>query len=300
MIILLAFCSLVYAEDNKDQFIPFLNKDVTVSTDIHFSEKYCTECHLQIPKTDGNIFLRFKDYNVTCRCHGYSPESYTHPVGITPSADSKSKIPQKFPLEDGKITCNTCHFISMQCNGDQDLNKQNSRFLRVFSFKSRTALCFQCHESSQYERLNPHEQLDTDGNIIEKKCLYCHRFKPDEKHATLQLQRSGAPGTVEFVAEMSTLCFRCHFRKTKRHIINMNHLRKPSVKIRSKMKKSERKLKVILPLDDAGGITCPTCHNPHQRGVIPLQSPGARGASEKSRLRVPYAQNRICKACHNY
>ncbi len=290
--------TLAHAAEENLQDIPFLNQEVTFGTDVHFNEKHCTECHLQLPSKGGETFLRFSDYTATCRCHGYTSENYSHPVNIPLPAEIKEKMPPDFPLQEGKITCNTCHAIEIQCDIEHDSQQLKRKFLRRYSFQSRTALCFQCHEESNYKRLDPHEQLDEAGEIIEEKCLYCHEIKPDEKQATLKKQRRGAPGTVEFVAELSTLCFRCHFRQTKRHIVNMNHLQRPPAKIRANMLKSERKLRVILPLDDAGSITCATCHNPHQRGVIPFESPGAKGASEKSRLRVTNTNNQICKVCH--
>ncbi len=298
-IILLSMCTFAFAEDKSPQEAPFVNLQVTYDTDVHFNEMYCTECHMQIPVKGGETFLRFNEDAQTCRCHGYTTETYTHPVGMPPSAAIKENMPPDLPLAEGKITCNTCHAIAMQCNAGQQTRRSNKQFLRFYSPKSRTALCYQCHKKTDYERLSPHRQLDENGKIIEVKCLYCHKFKPDEKTATLEKQRSDTPGTVEFVAELSTLCFRCHFRQTKQHIITVNHLLvKPPPKIRANMRLSEKMRWIILPLDDAGSLTCATCHNPHERGVIPAASPGAKGASEKSRLRVTLKNNKICKACH--
>jgi hypothetical protein len=288
-IILLLMSIIANAAETSRREIPF----------IHFNENYCTECHVQIPANGKETFLRFDDYDRTCRCHGYTAETYTHPVAIAPAAEMKMKMGTVLPLDDGKITCNTCHAISRQCTAAAPSPPNNKGFLRIYYPASRTALCYTCHEESDYKRLNPHEQLDAAGNIIEAKCLYCHKMKPDEKHATLKKQRQGYPGTVEFVAKLSTLCFRCHFRQTKQHIVTTYHLRKPPPDIRARMQYSEELLWVILPLDDSGSITCATCHNPHQRGVIPAMSPGARGASEYRRLRVTLDKNRICKACHD-
>jgi hypothetical protein len=64
------------------------------------------------------------------------------------------------------------------------------------------------------------------------------------------------------------------------------------------MKESEKLLGIILPLNYEGKITCATCHNPHERGVIPTEKSSARGASEKFRLRVPGQSGEICSACH--
>lgn len=292
--------SIAYAEKSSQDEVLFISSDVTATTNIHNNEYYCTECHENKPGKGGDISLRYSDYSVTCRCHGYKPGKYRHPVGVEPSWSMKRRIPDDFPLEDGKITCNTCHAVAMQCDPEQRVPGQNAHFLRVSSLTSRTALCYSCHNAGKYDRLNPHEQIDGEGNILRNKCRYCHKVKPDEKSATLKKQRAGEKGTVEFVAEFFTLCFRCHYKQTAAHLINANHLtREPPATILSNIKISERELGIILPLDDEGGLTCATCHNPHQRGIIPIDSPAAKGASEIKRLRVPKAGHRICRACHH-
>ncbi len=64
------------------------------------------------------------------------------------------------------------------------------------------------------------------------------------------------------------------------------------------MKASEKKFNIILPLNYKGNITCPTCHNPHERGVLPPGQASAKGASEKYRLRMAAENLQICVACH--
>jgi len=299
VLFLIVMSSTVFAEENSRVIPPFINPDATPSTDIHGNVKYCQECHTKIPAPNGQKFLRYADYTLTCRCHGYTSKKYRHPIGNILSQEKKGSIPADFPLEDGRMTCSTCHDITMQCSTEQGGREKTKNFLRVDSSQTRTAICYACHIGARYERLNPHRQFDDQGNIITSKCRYCHRIKPDEKTATLKKQRAGETGTVEFVAEFFTLCFRCHYSKVAAHLINANHItREPPAQVLSNIQISERELGVILPLDDEGGLTCATCHNPHQRGIIPFSSPAAKGASEFKRLRVPKAGNRICRACH--
>jgi hypothetical protein len=52
---------------------------------------------------------------------------------------------------------------------------------------------------------------------------------------------------------------------------------------------------VILPLDANNTITCVTCPNPHERGV--LRGPAGIGADEEKRLRLA-TYNEICAPCH--
>ncbi|MCB2182693.1 MAG: hypothetical protein KQH63_11740 [Desulfobulbaceae bacterium] len=299
-IIFLAVSSAAYASKGPPGEMSFVNHGVTPDTNIHFNEEFCTECHLEIPGKGQKLLLRFADFTQTCRCHGYTPENYTHPLGTKLSPEDKRKIPKGFPLAEDTITCNTCHDLTLQCDAQGKANHRNGNFLRVNSLQPRSALCYQCHDISSYQRLSPHQQLDSSGKIIKAKCLYCHRMKPDEKKATLKKQRSGAAGTVEFVEEFNTLCFRCHYRQTRQHIINANHLKPPPAKILANIANSEKRLGVIFPLDGKGAVACPTCHNPHQRGIIPPELPGAKGAGERKRLRVTKQGHKICVACHNY
>jgi hypothetical protein len=61
------------------------------------------------------------------------------------------------------------------------------------------------------------------------------------------------------------------------------------------MKSYERENNVIFPIVPHDRITCSTCHNPHQRGVIKHEA-AAKGADEKNRLRLNRPE--ICRACH--
>ncbi|GBE05602.1 MAG TPA: hypothetical protein ENH31_07770 [Nitrospirae bacterium] len=255
------------------------------TTDVHYTGKYCPECHEKVPKKGGKKFLKFAgDYTQLCRCHGYTPGTYIHPVNIVPSDEKKKVIPKDLPLEDGKLTCLTCHDISMQCEGKDRLKVLNKRFLRGAPFAKRTDLCFRCHDERKYKMLDPHNQLTKNGDIVVEKCLYCHVEKPDEKHARFK--------DVKLVGNLEVLCQRCHGERD--HPANADHLRKPSAMTLKVMKQGEKQFNIVLPLDN-GKITCVTCHNPHEKGVIPAARKGAKGADEKYRLRLP---GRMCMACH--
>ncbi len=261
------------------------------TTDVHFSDRYCLECHETIPNVGGDPFLKNNgDYTKLCRCHGYTPGTYIHPVDITPSDEKRPLIPEDFPLVNGKVTCVTCHDMYLQCQNNTKYRVLNRRFLRGAPYVSRTTLCFRCHDEKKYTMLDPHNQLTENGAIVIAKCLYCHEEKPDEKTATFT--------EVKLIGNLEVLCFRCHFKQSQFHPINANHLLKPSVRIQDNMKESEERFGIILPLNYDGKITCPTCHNPHERGVIPRNRASAKGASEKYRLRLSEANLQICVACH--
>lgn len=294
--VLFLYSSAVYAAGAETVNLRFVNPQVTADTNIHFDERFCTECHERNPVRE-RLFLRFDDYVQTCRCHGYTPDTYTHPVDIELSPAKRAKIPPGLPLENNKITCNTCHIISLQCKEDEDLKRQNKMFLRVYSLLSRTAICYLCHDEKSHNKLNPHDQLDEAGNIVEEKCLYCHQETPDPQRGVLVKQGIHSQ-QVRLIGDLAILCFRCHFKQSKQHPINANHFKKPPPKILANMKRAEERLGIKFPLDYLGRVTCATCHNPHEKGVIPIERAESKGAGEKSRLRVSAVADNICLACH--
>jgi len=284
LIILLALFTSAQAAVN-------ITEEYTDKTDIHYTGKYCNACHEKIPQEGGDKFLKFGgDYTELCKCHGYTPGTYIHPVDIVPSAEKKGNIPSDFPLINGKVTCATCHNMYLQCQKNPRYKAINLRFLRGAPYVSRTTLCFRCHDEKKYTMLDPHNQITEAGAIIVDKCLYCHVEKPDEKHATFK--------EVKLIGNLEVLCFRCHYKQSQFHPINANHLVTPNSVIKDNMKETEKKFGIILPLNYEGKITCPTCHNPHERGVIPRDRASSKGASEKYRLRLSGVNLQICVACH--
>jgi cytochrome c553 len=285
-ILLVSPVSIIFAQEdaNTASLLP-------ETVDLHYSDKYCIECHEQKPQKGGNTYLKHNgDFTQLCRCHGYTPGTYIHPVNVVPSEDKRALIPDDFPLVNDQVTCVTCHDMYLQCQKNPKFKVLNRRFLRGAPYVSRTTLCFRCHDEKKYTMLDPHNQLTETGAIISDKCLYCHLEKPDEKTATFK--------EVKLIGQIEVLCFRCHYKQSQLHPINANHLVKPTSQIIENMKDSEAKFGIILPLNYEGNITCPTCHNPHERGVIPRDMASSKGASEKYRLRLAGAKLQICVACH--
>jgi len=148
-------------------------------------------------------------------------------------------------------------------------------------------MCYRCHDSSHYERRNPHQHLDEDGGIIEETCLYCHDSVPDAAADVF--------ADVGFIADVELLCRRCHRTQPfQRHPGGVEHHVRPSEKLLARIQQLEVDQGALMPLTSSGEVTCVTCHNPHQQGVIPAFRPSARGAGAKWRHRVPD----ICIECH--
>jgi len=211
------------------------------------------------------------------KCHDNYEQNH-HPVDITPIRE----IP--FPLIDGKITCLTCHLDDHASGGRY--------FLRGGPYLQRRDICFQCHHQQDYAGINPHRMVNEDGGIIkivggEPICIVCHVSKPDP-----EVDRTA---DVRFRADVGFLCWRCHVPMANALFQHQHLLVKPSLEMLKILEKNEQSMHVLLPLVPRDRVTCSTCHNPHQKGVI-LREEAAKGADEPSRLRVP--SPRLCFFCH--
>ncbi len=211
-------------------------------------------------------------------CHKYS--EYHHPVGMVPLHPSD----YTFPLYNGKIMCLTCHI--------EDHLEGGINLLREGPYIDRRAICFKCHTEEEYAKINPHIMLDGRGNVRsvngQPVCLFCHSAKP-----TPAADRTG---DILLKADVAFLCLRCHFPMANQKCFKEHFLVTPSMEMRRFMEKQEQQLHATLPLLPRDRITCSTCHNPHQKGVIVVEH-SASGADALHRLRLPAAE--ICIACHN-
>jgi len=118
------------------------------TVDVHYSAKYCTECHLSAAPSSGKNSLKFGgNFKQLCRCHYNTSNSYVHPVDRKPSPEMIAAIPAQFPLRDGQITCSTCHDIVLQCR-DNQLERtflKDQKFLRDGPFQTKFNICYRCH-----------------------------------------------------------------------------------------------------------------------------------------------------------
>ncbi len=254
------------------------------NTNIHYTGLFCGECHTRTPVEGGDAYLKFNgDYGQLCRCHHGTSPGYCHPLEMKPERDKQVNIPAGFPIEAGKMTCNTCHDVYRQCQ--KRLFERQS--LRGGPYPRKTDFCYNCHIKEKYTKLNAHLQIQKDGTLDVKTCLYCHGKKPDEKTATYK--------EVTFVGDIKALCRRCHLIEGN-HSGNFDHTGvKPSAEALKRMAAMISTYQIILPLTEDGKMTCITCHNPHEKGVIPADKPSAKGADSKYRHRLP---GKMCIECH--
>ena len=266
------------------------------SIDPHWRRGYCFACHSKDAEKYPSVFKRKGNIEKVCgNCHdAISGDTLIHATGMVPSKEVKSRMPKSFKLtEEGKVGCLTCHELKYQCL-EKEYNRKGSdpKFFRGGPYNSRTDLCYKCHKKESYGRLNPHDQINDEGELMEDVCLYCHASLPDSR------VDEGINAVKFVVDDLKELCQRCH--RDRAHpggrFINFDHLVTPSPKIRFFMRHNEKKSNVALPLEpDTGKIFCATCHNPHERGV--LRGRYDKGADDAQRLRLGSGFE-ICGACH--
>ena len=251
------------------------------------SHPSCASCHrMEAEKiTEGDPFPRGIDPSSVCLdCHHYTDNH--HPVNFAPGEDFQGQDKERFPLFDGEIRCLTCH----QVHGGEGLAGK-PRLLRGGPYTGRNDICFLCHEKDRNKKINPHRMIDDNGEIRdingEPACLICHAEVPDQ---------SKDSSSVTFKADVAFLCWRCHPPMTNDSFFNGHFLVKPKKRTLDFMRRVQTEDGVSFPLLNRDRITCSTCHNPHQAGVI-ADGPAQAGADERHRLRMP--EGSVCAGCHD-
>ena len=256
----------------------------------HWKEVMCISCHTDTP-VEGEPNLRFEgDINELCdRCHnGKFARRDVHPVGIIPS--DKVQIPPDMPLSGGKLSCDTCHDPSLQEGGERlgSARTSNPKFLRG-GFTARAEFCFRCHAPEKFGRMDAHLQLDSQGNVKGKVCLFCHGSPPNTRVLGIEHVGFNTESLDEF-------CTCCHGDD---NLIENHprgpHLVEPTEVVSEAIKTAVERIGVELPLY-RDKITCATCHNPHQKGVIQIEE-AAMGSENEFRLRLSDSFL-LCRGCH--
>ena len=270
----------------------------------HWDKKKCISCHTEDAGKASKANLRDKKTEASCSyCHQTGDEHhYIHPVDLKPGKEKKSimqsVMKNQLKKTGGFIRCSTCHDVSLQCKMESRQLHENNNFFRGGPYSKRTDLCMQCHQKERFSRFNPHEQVDKNGNIIDRKCTVCHQGDVDE------LKRATDLSQVDFHIkdDLNAICWGCHkwkphpggsfnfFKSGKKP----EHLVKPTEEIKRRIEKTLKEKNILMPLEpETGKIFCATCHNPHAKDVI-KNTAAAKGAESKSRLR----SKEICNNCH--
>jgi len=268
----------------------------------HWREDACHACHEGLP-SERELRLRNQEIVALCdTCHdAIGNHANIHPIGMTPSKKFRRNMAPQFygalKRGGGTVTCISCHDVVMQCKTKRFAwRRVNPSFLLEGPYRSRTGICYNCHDRLAYQRLNPHDQITEQGTLVKEKCLICHVGVPEElEHGRV------ISGELHENSDRTALCLNCHvwiphpggdlpFLDRG----GPNHLVVPPVAILDRMNLMQAKNGLILPREPGTGrIYCGTCHNVHERGVI-KNSRDSKGADQRFRLRA----KSICVNCH--
>lgn len=279
----------------------------------HGEPASCTSCHMAA--AGGRPTLLF-DGNVSrlCQsCHdGRSAAREAHPGDMAPSAAIAGRIPPDFPLEGGMLTCCTCHDVTQNCNAGRRSAPPNPNFLRGPDVSRPLEFCFHCHVREKYETFNAHDQLRA-GKAKTDVCVWCHVGTPDVG--------SGLKEAASYALRSKSfnVCSNCH-TVPKGHPLGGKHMnatppaqmmwymsayemqprmRLPLKRLLEYVRAAKRTPRSI-PLDENGRITCYSCHNPHEKGLLPNWNPRSIGAEPKQAAnhRFRARGGNVCVACH--
>jgi len=238
----------------------------------------CSRCHLGEPSAGMPMSKYPENPSDVCReCHRYRTAGDHHPLSTKPGPfGNTASVGSEFKLVDGKMECLTCHNVHVEGYKWDSWN-----FLVGGPYSDRRVPCFKCHGKAAYEGVNPHESmLDEEGGLKRATCLFCHEVVPDPEVDTFR--------TIKLRASPAFLCWRCH-EPMPGKFFKTHFLAKPDKQLVMEMRKSG----LLFPLDPAGRVTCSTCHNPHQKGIM-KNTEAKKGAGTKFMLRY----KSICKNCH--
>lgn len=296
-------CHDVHGYSKKGYFINQAYEDPaneSKRTNPHLRDAFCLTCHTEEPEK-GVPNIRFNGNVIDACMHCHKDEfkwrtADFHPVNVSVDIPGRHK-PKNLVLFDEKVTCLTCHLVDCQVENKKEVKKINKVFLRGgpdgkpdgSPYQHRSDICFECHERDAYAKYNVHDQIDSRGIVREGVCLYCHRVQPDRKLKTQKQDSSN------LVAPMIDLCVRCH--RDKFHPGQKDHIKPVSADMQKRKSVYEIEQNVFFPMSEEGNVTCVTCHNPHEKGIIPWGA-GAKGADEPDKLRLAKKDGLLCQVCH--
>ncbi len=273
----------------------------------HWSAERCSSCHnieVGIVKS-----LRDRTDHLCVSCHdGKKARAEAHPIARLAST-AQTSVPKGWPLVEGRLGCLTCHDIRRHCDPNKQRPAVNPSMLRAFDPVEPMRICVQCHQAGESWRISPHKNLDAAGQVIASSCTFCHirtpPMPPDGKRT----------GQTLLHADGSRLCLTCHARhwdvsalghvdreatERTRKIMSVRLVSTQELRHDGIGAAGSRNVSTLLPLFDRH-VRCYSCHNPHQAGLFPPDSPlgafSTAAADAHAALRVASAH--LCLQCHS-
>jgi len=221
-----------------------------------------------------------------------------HPVDIRPE---EVAIHGGWPLEDGVVTCATCHAEPAHGGEYAALPKP---WHRGGPYRRITEFCYQCHQLHDYTRNDPHHP-DEARSATDPTCSACHSTLPET---------GAGPTESRLRWDDTDACVVCHVGEVHFGVAEHVGKRVPD--------EIQATLPPSIALHD-GDVTCWSCHEVHDgvstgklgsrmgealRGAA-LETqwkelgedviwPGASAADHPPLLSLPLQDGALCRACH--
>ncbi len=246
----------------------------------HGSKLYCMKCHSgKIEKNEPVRFVSGSNLEGLCLdCHDKPgmPNS-PHVWGVNSTEYTWKMDYLGYPLNRGKLTCQSCH--DEVCSAELDL--ENQKFLRGGPYRNMDEFCYKCHIDVDSNFASPHNQIDKLGRVRENSCLFCHEGVPAD---------SDDRENISLIGSELELCKPCH---TITPHPGVNHMIRLPSDMMERKREYEKRHEAVFPLGENEQIQCSTCHNPHGKAV--LKGEAAVGAGSQWRAGD---FREVCAPCH--
>ena len=241
------------------------------STNPHFYQVECMDCHLRAPKAgEAGTNLFVADIETLClRCHGDIRLSMSHPIGIKPSFS----LPADLPLDwKGELTCSTCHEMHPD---EGDTLTANAFFLRRNS-RGRD-FCLECHRQDFLSnRSMGHSMTGTAAHYTPGQSADSSGARLDESSATCLTCHDGSLAPDEGIPDLEPgVWHHGGYSSTTSHPLGVDY--------RAAMIHKRRGYREISTLPDVvklpdGKVECVSCHNlySHNKHLLSISNEGSR------------------------